>query len=120
MIDKKLGNCSCLASEKPNPWSKWVSLAEFSYNTFCYVRIQPSPFKVFYGKDILTIIINGALKSPLDDLEIHLQERDDILALKENLNHAQSSMKSVDLGTPRLCSRVSGRKKTEVRTELKD
>jgi hypothetical protein len=40
----------CMCAEKPQAWSKWLSLAEWWYNTSFHSAIQSTPFEVVYGQ----------------------------------------------------------------------
>lgn len=40
----------CMCSEQPSSWSKWLSLAEWWYNTNFHSSIQTTPYEVVYGQ----------------------------------------------------------------------
>ncbi|GJT66732.1 putative mitochondrial protein [Tanacetum coccineum] len=41
----------CFASERPKEWAKWLSWAEYWYNTSFHYGIGRTPFKVLYDRD---------------------------------------------------------------------
>ena len=52
---------SCVASNKPRQWSKWLSWAEFWFNTSYNLSSKTSPFKILYGRDppmLLRVMLN--------------------------------------------------------------
>jgi hypothetical protein len=40
----------CMCSDQPKQWSKWLSLAEWWYNTTYHSSIHTTPFEVVYGQ----------------------------------------------------------------------
>lgn len=40
----------CMCSDKPTRWYKWLSLAEWWYNTNYHSSIHTNPFEVVYGR----------------------------------------------------------------------
>ncbi|GJU08920.1 retrotransposon-related protein [Tanacetum coccineum] len=40
----------CMTGEKPKEWSKWLSLAEYWYNTNFHTSIQTTPYEAVYGQ----------------------------------------------------------------------
>lgn len=87
---------------QPKEWVKWLSLAEWWYNTSCHSASSISPFEVVYGYSPpkvvygyspprLTSYVKGIAKVKAVD-EI-LKSRDQISkALKENLEFARHRM----------------------------
>ena len=96
VVNKRLGNyLHCFSSTKPTSWCSWLPWAEFCYNTSYHVRTHTTPFKIVYGRDPPTICRYGTPKSPVDDIDCYLQERDQVLTLlKEHLSNAQAIMKA--------------------------
>jgi hypothetical protein len=43
------GFLHCLVHSYPRQWSKWLSVAEFWYNTAYHSALGNSPFEIFYG-----------------------------------------------------------------------
>lgn len=78
---------------QPKEWVKWLSLADWWYNTSCHSASSISPFEVVYGYSPprLTSYVKGIAKVQAVD-EI-LKSRDQISkALKENLEFARHRM----------------------------
>ena len=96
VVNKRLGNyLRCFSSTKPTSWCSWLPWAEFCYNTSYHVSTHTTPFKIVYGRDPPTIGRYGTPKSPMDDIDCYLQERDQVLnLLKEHLSNAQTIMKT--------------------------
>ena len=96
VVNKRLGNyLRCFASTKPKSWCSWLPWAEFCYNTSYHVSIHTTPFKIVYGRDPPMICRYGTPKSPVDDIDRYLQERDQVLTiLKQHLSNAQAIMKA--------------------------
>ncbi|GJW52952.1 putative mitochondrial protein [Tanacetum coccineum] len=42
----------CMTGEKPKEWSKWLSLAEYWYNTNFHTSIQTTPYEAVYGQPL--------------------------------------------------------------------
>ena len=96
VVNKRLGNyLHCFASTKPTSWCSWLPWTEFCYNTSYHVSIHTTPFKIVYGRDPPTICRYGTPKSPVDDIDRYLQERDQVLnILNQYLSNAQAIMKA--------------------------
>ena len=45
----------CFSSEQPKQWSRWLSWAEFCYNTSFQSVADMTPFKAVYGRTPLTL-----------------------------------------------------------------
>lgn len=83
----------CFASERPKTWGKWLSWAEFCYNTGFHSGANTTPFEVVYGRPPPPIVpfLPGEVR--VQALAESLQERDVILHhLKYHLNRAQERM----------------------------
>ncbi|GKC97849.1 putative mitochondrial protein [Tanacetum coccineum] len=84
----------CFASSRPKEWVKWLSWAEYWYNTSYHSGICTTPFKALYGRDppsMLTYDHGTALTFEVDQ---YLQERDRMLEeLKRQFLRAQQLMK---------------------------
>ncbi|GKC46094.1 retrotransposable element Tf2 [Tanacetum coccineum] len=82
----------CMTGEKPKEWSKWLSMAEFWYNTNFHSSIPTTPFKVMYGQTPpihipiwLEIVVWNQL----------IQAREEVIRmLKFHLKRAQDRMKN--------------------------
>lgn len=57
----------CFSSERPKHWSKWLSWAEFCYNTGFHTAAGTTPFEVVYGRPppTLTQFYRGKYESRL-------------------------------------------------------
>ena len=85
----------CFAHERTSTWSKFLSWAEYSFNTGFHTSTGMTPFKILYGRDppALHPYISG--ETPNADLDEQLITRDEMLKLlRENLLKAQSRMKA--------------------------
>ena len=85
----------CFASGSPKQWAKWLSWAEYWYNTSYHSSIKTTPFKVLYGRDPPRIVSYGQGSSLTFEVDQYLQERDGIIQeLKVHLAKAQQLMKN--------------------------
>uniref|UniRef100_A0A803PI17 Integrase catalytic domain-containing protein n=1 Tax=Cannabis sativa TaxID=3483 RepID=A0A803PI17_CANSA len=85
----------CLASDQSKAWAKWLSWAEYWYNTTCHSSLGCTPFKVLYGRDPQAVIRYSKGSTSVLALEQYLEERDGFLDdLKMHLLHAQHKMKA--------------------------
>lgn len=84
----------CYSQASPQQWSKWLSLAEFWYNTSTHSSLGKSPFAVLYGREPRTLgIVTEDNCQPLD-VRAWLEERQLMLELvKQHLHRAQQRMK---------------------------
>ncbi|KAL0540054.1 hypothetical protein IC582_024282 [Cucumis melo] len=84
----------CFCNEQPNKWHQFIPWAELWYNTTFHSSTRTTPFKAVYGRPPPPLISYGDKKTPNDEVETMLKERDlAISALKENLTIAQNIMK---------------------------
>ena len=84
----------CFASSHPKTWFKFLSWAEFSYNTSFHSSIKTSPFKVVYGRKPPQLIRFEAGSTESWELEAQLTEKDLMLTrIHANLQRAQDLMK---------------------------
>ncbi|GJZ25780.1 ty3-gypsy retrotransposon protein [Tanacetum coccineum] len=85
----------CFSSENPKQWARWLSWAEYWYNTSYHTSTNATPFMVLYGRDPPRIIQYEVSSTPTFEVDDYLQERDKILEeLKKNLLKVQQTMKS--------------------------
>nr|GEU81446.1 reverse transcriptase [Tanacetum cinerariifolium] len=74
---------------------KWLSLAEYWYNSNFHNSIKTTPFEVIYGQSALIHILYKPKDSTLDLVDRTLQAREQTIALlKFNLKAAHDRMKS--------------------------
>nr|XP_016448669.1 PREDICTED: uncharacterized protein LOC107773757 [Nicotiana tabacum] len=69
------GYLRCMTGHKPAAWSKWLSLAEFWYNTTFHSAIQMSPFKTLYGYDPPQPTFELVAKSKVNSVDELLREK---------------------------------------------
>ncbi len=79
----------------PSKWSRWLTLAEYWYNTSFHSSLGTTPFEVLYGHKPRYFGLTAAAACPTSDLATWLTERDHMLSLiREHLQRAQLRMKS--------------------------
>ncbi|CAN6326944.1 unnamed protein product [Urochloa humidicola] len=84
----------CTVSSCPKQWSKWISLAEFWYNTSYHLALGRSPFEVLYGHPPRHLGITNPQDVVVPDLDAWLTERNLITQLiQQQLLRAQHRMK---------------------------
>lgn len=84
----------CFTFDNPASWSKWLSWAEFWYNTSFHGSIGMTPFKAVYGRNPPTLVRYSHTASEPVELQVMLQQRDAIITqLKAHLARAQQFMK---------------------------
>ena len=86
----------CFCSKQLNQWHRWLSWAEFCYNTSFQSAIGKTPFEAIYGRPPPTLkqFMLGENKVPA--VEDALRLRDEIMRqLKCNLDRAQHRMKAI-------------------------
>jgi hypothetical protein len=78
----------------PKRWSKWLTLAEFWYNTSCHSSTQRSPFEVLYGHPPRHFGLTPLAVSAASDVDTMLSERAIMLdSVRQHLLRAQQRMK---------------------------
>ena len=86
----------CFSSNKPRQWPKWISWAEFWYNTTHHSTIGCTPFKVLYGRDPPALLRTTPGTTTVSLVEHQLMERDAMLDdLRMHLLGAQQRMKKI-------------------------
>jgi hypothetical protein len=79
----------------PRRWIRWISLAEFSYNTSEHSAFGKSPFEVLYGCSPRHFGITDESVSPVPDVASMLEERSTMFAaVRQHLLRAQQRMKA--------------------------
>nr|GEY39925.1 hypothetical protein [Tanacetum cinerariifolium] len=85
----------CMTGEKPKEWMKWLSLAEYWYNSSFYNSIKTAPFEVVYGQSAPIHIPYKPKDSTMNLVDRTLHARKQTIALlKFNLKATQDRMKS--------------------------
>nr|GEX20809.1 retrotransposon-related protein [Tanacetum cinerariifolium] len=89
----------CMCGEKPKEYSKWLSLAEYWYNTNFHTAIRTTPFEVVYGQPPISPILYSPGQSNVDSVDRSLSAREAIVKMLQfHLEKAQERMKvAVDL-----------------------
>jgi hypothetical protein len=84
----------CSVHACPRQWSKWLSLAEFWYNTSYHSALGRSPFEALYGHSPKHFGISSDQQLHSEDLEQWLTERNLLNdLLQHHLHRAQQRMK---------------------------
>ena len=86
----------CFTSSKPMEWSKWLSWAEYCYNTSCHSVVKTTPFEIVYGRHPPQLLdyIPGIAR--LEAIEHELKARDQVLKeVLEFILQAQARMKKL-------------------------
>lgn len=84
----------CFSSDKPSHWSKWLSWAEYNYNTSYHTAAKMSPFKIVYGREPTPLLPYEPYSTVNFEVDQSLIQRDaTLLKLKHHLNRAQQRMK---------------------------
>lgn len=84
----------CMIFQEPHKWSKWLSLAEFWYNTSYHTALNITPFQALYGNappQISELSVPGP--SDLEATEFLTAKTQMLQQLKENLAQATARMK---------------------------
>ncbi|GJT57985.1 ty3-gypsy retrotransposon protein [Tanacetum coccineum] len=85
----------CMTEEQPKQWMKWLSLAEWWYNTNFHTSIHTTPYEAVYGKPPPVHIPYVGGESKVDLVDKTLSERETAMdTLKSHISRAQSRMKS--------------------------
>jgi hypothetical protein len=85
----------CFIHSCPHRWLKWLSLAEYWYNTSEHSTLGKSPFPVLYGRSPCHFGITDISAYPVLDVETMLVERSTMLvAVRQHLLRAQQGMKT--------------------------
>lgn len=83
----------CMCTEKPSSWFKWLSLAEWWYNTHFHSSIQTSPYEVVYGQAPPIHLPYLPSESPIAVVDRTLSAREAVIKmLKFHLLRAQNRM----------------------------
>jgi transposase InsO family protein len=65
----------CFVDACPSQWSKWLSLAEFWYNSSSHSALGCSPFKVLYGHQPRHFGLDIDSLAPLPDMQTWIQNK---------------------------------------------
>ena len=79
---------------KPSQWGKFLSLAEWCYNTTCHSSMNLSPFEITYGKPPPAILDYLPGASSVEAVDFLLSSRQEMFeTLRGKLERAQCKMK---------------------------
>nr|GEU65942.1 reverse transcriptase [Tanacetum cinerariifolium] len=86
----------CMSSKKPKSWSKWVSLAEYWYNTTYHTSIKTTPYEVLYGQPPSNLIAYIQGQCLVDPVDMTLAAREAMIQLLQfHMERAQNTMKTI-------------------------
>ena len=89
------GYLRCVSSQSPHTWGKWLSLAEYWYNTNYHSALEMSHFQALYGIPPPMHIPYMVGDFPIAAMDQLLKEREDMIkVLQFQLQRAQSRMKT--------------------------
>lgn len=84
----------CTVHSCPKQWSKWISLAEYWYNTSYHSALGLTPFEALYGHPPRHFGITNPQEMPVPDLAAWLKDRQLLSCLiSQQLSRAQLRMK---------------------------
>jgi hypothetical protein len=69
----------CLVGDRPRGWLKWLSWAEYCYNTTFQSSLRTLPFRVVYGRDPSSLHSYTQGEARLPAVQQQLLERDEFL-----------------------------------------
>ena len=83
----------CMTGEMPSQWSKWLSMAEWWYNSTYHSSLQMTPFEALFGYKPVPLPLGHYLDSVIPAASNLLQERNRISNyIRDNLATAQQRM----------------------------
>lgn len=86
----------CFTSSQPKLWTKWLSWAEYCYNTSVHSTTGKSPFEVVYGRPPPTLLSYVWGTAKVAAVEQELVDRDTMIKeLKGKIQQAQNRMKQI-------------------------
>nr|GEU62195.1 retrotransposable element Tf2 [Tanacetum cinerariifolium] len=85
----------CMTEEQPKHWMKWLSLAEWWYNTNHHYAINTTPYEIFYGQCPPVDVPYVGGESKVESVDRSLKAREeDVDICKFHLKRAHDKMKS--------------------------
>ncbi|KAK4396969.1 hypothetical protein Sango_1533500 [Sesamum angolense] len=80
---------------RPSQWHKWLSLAEYWYNTNFHTGLKLTPFQALYGYVSGPLTIDPYIPTSQPEVREYLQERARMLeVMRGNLCEAQNRIKA--------------------------
>lgn len=84
----------CFTSSHPKLWIKWLSWAEYCYNTSIHSATGKSPFEIIYGRPPPTLLSYVPGTAKVAAVECELLDRDAMIRdLREKIQQTQNRMK---------------------------
>jgi hypothetical protein len=84
----------CFVHACPTQWKKWLTLAEFWYNTSFHTSLNSTPFEVLYGQKPRHLGIDIIQSCAVPDLQLWLKQRHTMVQLlQQQLIRAQQHQK---------------------------
>jgi hypothetical protein len=84
----------CLTGRLPKMWPKWLSWAEFWYNTNYHASIKSTPFEALYGRSPPVLIRGDVSLSAVDEVNKLTAERNEMIKeMRDQLLKAQDQMR---------------------------
>lgn len=69
----------CFTANRPKGWNKWLTWAEYCYNTGFQSTVRGTPFEVVYGHPLLSLHQFLPCEIRVQALAEDLRDRDEIL-----------------------------------------
>ncbi|GJX25621.1 retrotransposon-related protein [Tanacetum coccineum] len=86
----------CMTGEKPKEWVKWVSLAEYWYNTNYHSSAHTTLFEIVYGQPPSLHLPYIAGTNSLEEVDRTMQAREQAIAMLQfHLKRSQDRIKSM-------------------------
>jgi hypothetical protein len=84
----------CLVRDRPQQWLRWLSWAEFCYNSSFQTSLRTSPFNVVYEREPPSVHAYEEGEARLPAIQQQLHERDEFLAeIKDHQEQSQQQYK---------------------------
>jgi hypothetical protein len=85
----------CLTGLKPKQWPKWLSWAEYWYNTNYHASLKTTPFEALYGRTPPVLVKGDVSLSAVEEVNRLTAERNAMLKeMQEQLLKAQDVMRA--------------------------
>ncbi|PNX76538.1 hypothetical protein L195_g032490, partial [Trifolium pratense] len=85
----------CLTGRQPKQWPRWLSWAEYWYNTNYHASLKTTPFEALYGRTPPVLVKGNESLSAIEEVNRLTAERNVVLEeLKDQLLKAQDKMRT--------------------------